>query len=128
MAVTTYRLGLPSELKRALISALPRQNDTYSPVVRVTPRDGEGRKCSAYAAEMYEIQAYYTTTDPGSLDLLQKALGEMPGVFLTTQVRPVRGAGNEVTNSAWPAKLGVSRRGLHQLRPQVLALISDCPS
>lgn len=122
--MTTNRLGSPSELKHALERALPRQNETYSPVVHVTPRDAAFRKCAAWAAEMYEIQAFYTTSDGNSLDRLEDALGEMPGVFLTTQVRPAQGR-NTATNTSWPAPLGVSRRGWHDLRPQVLALIVD---
>lgn len=122
--MTIYRLGLPSELVRTLGYALPRQNETYSPVVRVTPRDAAFRKCAAWAAEMYEIQAFYTTSTPPSLDRLEDVLSEMPGVFLTTQVRPERGR-NTATNTSWPAPLGVSRRGWHDLRPQVLALIRD---
>jgi hypothetical protein len=120
--MATYRLGSPSELKRSLEYALPRQYETYAPVVRVAPRDAAFRKCAVWAAEMYEIQAFYTTTDADSLDQLEDALGEMPEVFLTAQVRPERGR-NTVTNPVWPAPLGVSRRGFHELRPQVLALI-----
>lgn len=121
--MTTYRIGLPSEVKRELEYTLPRQAGTSAPVVRVTPRDRDQRKCAAYEAHHYEVQAFYTTTDTESLDLLEKALRELPGVYMTTQVRG-RGC-NKVTNSAWPAALGTSRRGFHELRPQVLALIRD---
>ncbi len=119
-AVTIHRMH-PSELRRQLECALPRQNGTLPPVVRVTPRDDAHRKCAAWSAHHYEVQVYYTTTDSGSLDRLEQALREMPGVYLTTQVRG-RGR-NEVTNPEWPAALGASRRGFHDLRPQVLALV-----
>lgn len=121
--MTTYRIGLPSELKRELEYTLPLQHGTGSPVVRVTPRDRDQRKCAAYGAHHYEVHAFYTTTDTDSLDLLEKALREIPGVYLTTQVRG-RGR-NEVTNPDWPTALGISRRGFRELRPQVLALIGD---
>ncbi|MEU4828791.1 hypothetical protein AB0H37_43710 [Actinomadura sp. NPDC023710] len=121
--MSTYRLGFPSQLKRQLQDSLPRQHGTYSPVVSVTPRDRAERKCPVYDADHYEVQAYYTTTDADSLDLLEQALREMPGVYVTTQVRG-RGR-NEVTNPDFPNRLGASRRGLHDLRPQVIALIGD---
>jgi hypothetical protein len=117
------RLGLPSEVKRSLEYALPRQGGRYPPVVRVTPRDSSYRKCAAWAADIYEVQAFYTTTDSGSLDRLEEALGEMPGVVMTTQVRGRER--NVATNPDWPAALGPARRGFHQLRPQVLAIIGD---
>ncbi|GAA4976148.1 hypothetical protein GCM10023334_102410 [Nonomuraea thailandensis] len=122
--MATYRLGLPSELKRALEYALPRQHGTYSPIVHVTPRDRAGRKCAAYVADHYEVHAFYTTTDCDSLERLEKALGERPGVYVTTRVLRNQGR-NEVTNPAWPAAAGLARRGFHGLRPQVLALIRD---
>src|ERR1022692_4318450 len=78
-AVTTHRIGYPSDLRRQLEGALPRQNGT--PVVRVTPRDRAHRKCAAWSADHYEVQAYYTTTDSDSLDRLEKALRERPGVY-----------------------------------------------
>jgi hypothetical protein len=114
---------LPSKLRRQLQDTLPRQHGE-SAFVRVTPRDRAERSCSAYAADHYEVQAYYTTTTPGSLDQLEQALRELPGVYLTTQVRGSRGC-NGVTNPAWPPRLGANRRGFHNLRPQVLALIGE---
>jgi hypothetical protein len=121
--MTTYETGLPSELKRRLEYVLPRQHGTCSPIIRVTPRDRAERKCAAYAADHYEVQAYYTTTDADSLDLLEKTLGELPGVYMTTQVHGRDR--NELTNPEWPAAAGTARRGFHDLRPQVIALISD---
>jgi hypothetical protein len=122
VVVTTYRLGFPSELKRHLECTLPHPRGC-SLGVRVTPRDRAERRCPVYDADHYEVQAYYTSFDPGLLDQLEKTLRELPGVYLTTQVRG-RGR-NEVTNPEWPAALGLSRRGFHELRPQVLALIGD---
>jgi hypothetical protein len=122
--VTTYRTGYPSELKHRLERVLPGQDRTL--VVRVTPRDRAHRKCAAWSADHYEVQAYYAVTSHDALDVLEKALGEVPGVYLTTQVRTLAGRlRNTVTNPGWPAALGTSRRGLHELRPQVLALIAD---
>lgn len=113
---------MPSELKRQLERTLPdREGATLW--VRVTPRDRRERKCAVYAADHYEVQAYYTSTDRHALDLLERALGELPGVYLTTQVHGRDR--NAVTNSAWPAALGERRRGFHDLRPQVLALLRD---
>jgi hypothetical protein len=121
--MSTYRIGLPSELKRELEHQLPRQHG-YPPIVRVTPRDSAERKCAAYAATHYEVRAFYTTTDANSLSLLEGALRDFPGVYLTTQV--VRSQGrNEVTNPGWPVPAGAARRGFHDLRPQVIALICD---
>jgi hypothetical protein len=76
-----------------------------------------------WSAHHYEVQAYYTTTSADALDRLEEALRELPGVYLTTQIRPRGLLRNAVTNPDWPAALGTSRRGLHDPRPQVLALI-----
>lgn len=123
--MTTYRLGYPSELKRELHAVLPRQNEMHPPVVRVTPRDRAEHRCAAYDADHYEVHVYYVPkTDTDELDRLEKALGEVSGVYLTTQVRRMPGS-NAVTNPEWPARLGTSRRDLGDLRPQVLALIGD---
>jgi hypothetical protein len=106
-----------------LQKALPRQHGTYPAVVRVTPRDRAERKCPVYECDHYEVQAFYTWTEADSLDELEKTLRDLPGVYLTTQVR---GLGrNQVMNPRWPAALGASRRDFHYMRPQVLALIRD---
>ena len=124
--MTTYRLKYPAEMKRHLESVLPHRH-AASLVVLVTPRDQAGRKCPAYESHCYEIQAFYTRTSPEALDRLEEAVRALPGVYLTTQVRDDGSSRlrNEVTNPEWPAGLGRSRRGLHGLRAQVLALISD---
>lgn len=123
--MTTYRIGTPSEVKRWLLGALPPQGGTCLPVVRVQPRDRRERKCAAYEADHYEVQAFYTTTGSESLARLEAKVRELPGVYVTTQVCGRGRGGNEVTNPAWPLRLGPSRRGFHQLRPQVIALIRD---
>lgn len=120
--MTTNWIGYPSDLKAQLELALPHQDEAGSAVVRVTPRDRGYRKCAAWSAHCYEVQVFYYTTVPGSLDRLEQALRGTTGVYLTTQVRGNHGR-NAVTNPQWPAALGTSRRGLHDLRPQVLALI-----
>lgn len=115
----------PPELKRRLESALPRC-EGIRPTVRVTPRDGDYRRCAVWSARYFEVQVFYTCTSTGALDGLEQALRETPGAYLTTQVRGCgrNGLANEVTNPEWPAALGVKRRGLHDLRPQVLALVN----
>lgn len=124
--MTTYRVGMPSDLKRKLERILPRCQGAMLGV-RVIPRDRAERQCPVYDADHYEVRAYYTMTDSHALDLLEKALREMPGVYLTTQIGHSEGDRdrNAVANPEWPAALGERRRGFHGLRPQVLALISD---
>lgn len=124
--MTTYQIGLPSMLKRDLEWVLPPLDGAILGV-RVTPRNRTERRCAAYDADHYEVQAYYTRTDRDALDLLEIALAKLPGVYLTTQV--VRECDrNAVTNPKWPISLGVNRQGLHDLRPQVFALIRDLPN
>lgn len=121
--MSTHRLPYPAELVRKLQVTLPRETAWGSLCVRVTPRDQAQRKCAAYEADHYELQAFYTTMSPDPLDRLEAALAGMPGVYMTTQVR---GTGhNVVINPDWPAALGEHRRGFQDLRPQVLALIRD---
>lgn len=122
--MTTHRLPYPAELVRKLQGILPRQAAWGMLYVRVTPRDLHQRKCAAYEAEHYELQAFYTTMSPNSLDRLEAAVAELPGVYVTTQVRGEKDR-NTVMNPVWPAALGERRRGFHDLRPQVLALIRD---
>lgn len=117
-----YPIGTPAQVRHNLENLLPRQHGKYAPAVRVTPRDSSERVCAAWAAHHYEVQAFYTTTDPAALDALEAVLRDVPGVYLTTQIRSRDGA-NEVTNPAWPASAGTARRGFRDLRPQVLAHI-----
>ncbi len=119
-------LGMPADLKRRLTYSLPGHGGT--PAVRITPRDRNERKCAAYAADHYEIQAYYTTTSADVLTALEEALKAVPGVYATTQVRindPGVSLANTFTNPEWPHALGAGRRDRDSLRPQVIALIRD---
>jgi hypothetical protein len=128
--VTTHKLGMPADLKRQLEYALPRQHGKYPPAVRVTPRDHRERRCAAYDADHYEVQAYYTTTSADSLSVLEEALKAVPGVYATTQVRagdPGVSRKNTFTSPDWPLPLGTARLGRDDLRPQVIALIRDDP-
>lgn len=128
--MSTYGLGQPSECKRRLEASLPRDGG-FSASVRVTPRDRHERQCPAYDADHYEVQAFHARASTDLLDLLEEALKAVPGVYATTQVRRTSDsvlAGNTFTNPAWPAPLGAARRGRHDLRPQVLALIRDEPT
>jgi hypothetical protein len=125
--MSTLRLGMPADLKRRLEHSL-RSGTRHRPVVRVTPRDHRERKCAAYEADHYEVQAYYTTTSAGSLSVLEEVLRSVPGVYATTQVRaidPGASLANTFTNPAWPPALGTRRRDRDRLRPQVIAFIKD---
>ncbi len=122
--MSTRTLGMPAELRRRLEYTLSRQRGIYRPFVRVTPRDRGERRCDAWAADHYEVNAYYTTSDTTSLGPLEDALKATPGVYLTTQVHPAVGR-TTFTNPAWPPPLGSARRDRDALRAQVIALISD---
>lgn len=122
--MTTYGLMYPAEMKRWLIANLPPLENA-SIGVRVTPRYRAGQKSPAYDSAFYEIQAFYTRYSPDALEKLEGALRVVPGVYRTTQVRPSAPGKNHVTSPDWPDVLGRSRRGFHDLRPQVLALIRD---
>lgn len=108
--MSTIKLGLPSELKRRLEYSLPSQPGAGRPAVRVTPRDRRERRCAAYAADHYEVQAFTTTTSADSLRALEEALQAVPGVYATTQVRvddPGASLANTFTSPArgterWP--------------------------
>ena len=89
--MTTYRIGYPSDVKRKLEQLLPRLGSSTL-TVKVTPRDRAERKCPVWDADHYEVHAYYTTTSPDVLDQLEKAISELPGVYLTTQVRGSSGS------------------------------------
>jgi hypothetical protein len=124
--MSTQTLGMPAGLRRRLEYSLPRQRDRYPPVVRVTPRDRNERRCAAWAADHYEVHAFYTTSDTASLGPLEDALKATPGVYLTTQVHGhAEQPGNVFSNPVWPAALGAARRDRHSLRQQVIALIND---
>jgi hypothetical protein len=125
--VTTRTLGMPAELRRHLEYVLPWMRDTCRPTVRITPRDSDERRCAVYAADHYEISAFYTTTDAASITALEDALKATPGVYLTTRAQSAGGAcrQNVFTNPTWPTPLGTARRDRDGLRMQVLALIRD---
>lgn len=117
--MSTYRLGPPSDFKRRMEASLN---------IRVVPRDQRERRHAAYDADHYEMCAYYTTVSHESLDVLEKALKAVPGVYATTQVRRASDrvtAKNIFTNPGWPAKLGTERRDRNELRTQVLVFIRD---
>lgn len=124
--MTTYHLPYPADLAKTLQGTLPRETALGMLCVRVTPRDHAQRRCAAYDADHYEVQAFYTSMNPDALERLEAALAALPGVYSTTQVRGHGGNDrNTVLNPEWPAALGERRRGFHDLRPQVLALIHD---
>lgn len=76
----------------------------------------------AYCADHYEISAYYSATAPDNDDsylLLEEALEDTPGVYMTTQA-----AGGNFTNPDWPAAIGSRRRDRKDMRQQVIALMA----
>ncbi len=95
--------------------------------VQVTPRTADGRKSSVWAADFYEVAAYYVTSDPALLGPLEDALKAIPGVYRTTRVVPSDDPGlsrrhNVIRDPDWP--VGSTRRD-KMLRVQVLALLRD---
>jgi hypothetical protein len=110
-------LPLPSRLRNQLLRELDLPGGGS---VTVTPRDKDGRQCSAWLAESYEVGAYYV--DMGTpLDDLEAVLRARPGTVRTTQIT---GRG-EIRDADWPGF--ARRRDRHLLRPQVLAMIADAP-
>lgn len=124
--MSTWTLGMPGQMRRQLEHSLPRPRGLQAHV-SITPRDRRGHRCPAYDAACYEVHAYYTTSDLPSLAVLEQALQQVPGVYLTTQVyrRGGPASHNEFTNPRWPARLGTARRGRDDLRVQVMALVKD---
>jgi hypothetical protein len=125
--VSVRRLPLPAELARGLQYALPANQAlaTDRPVVKVRPRDADGRRSAAWCADHYEITAFYHVMDQGSLDVLEPALAAYPGVYLTSQIigdGNLRGGTAEISNPDWPP---LRDRSPGFLRPQVRALIRD---
>jgi hypothetical protein len=123
--VTTYKLGMPAELRRRLEDSLPRELGKYRPQVLVIPRDRHELRCAAWESDHYELTAFYSPSDRDLLGPLEDALKAEPSVYLTTQVYGVPGQGNVFTNPDWPPALGTKRRDGNDLRAQVIALIRD---
>ena len=126
--MTTYTLGLPAQLRDRLQRLLPRYTG-YPAVVRVIPLNAKHKRCAAYEADHYQVQAYTYTYNRDHLNDLEAALKAEPGVYATTQVHTLRDATgtlvNVFTNPDWPPPLGIARRDRNSLRPQVMALIKD---
>jgi hypothetical protein len=127
--VSTLGLPMPADLKCWLeYYHLPSLPGVGRAAVRVTPRDSRERKCPAYMADHYEVQAFYTTGRLDALAALEEALRAVPGVYATTQVRvagPGASLASTFTNPGWPPALGTARRDRDSLRPMVIALIRD---
>lgn len=128
--MTVDKLPYPADLERTLCHRLPQQNGG-TPVVHVSPRDRDHRQCAVWKADHYEIAAFYHDTDRKFLGPLEEALQQVPGVYMTTQIQGHGGfpGGPEptvtVSNPDWPPTRGTARRDRHDLRPQVIALMSD---
>jgi hypothetical protein len=104
------------------MSSLPGDGRRAQPdAVQVTPRAANGQRCPVYAADFYEVAAYYVSSNPALLDRLEAALTHVPGVYRTTRVAAV-GDHSEVQDRSWP--VGSTRRD-KMLRVQVLALMRD---
>lgn len=116
--MSTDTLGYPAHLRDTLRYKLPGR-----PVVHVYPRDEDHRRCPVYAADHYEVTAFYTAVgDDHDRAALEQALRELPGTYLTTQLRgnfPAPGV--TVSNPGWPVRYP---RG-SSLRVQVRALLRD---
>jgi hypothetical protein len=130
--MSTIKLLYPGALKNQLRDKLPRDQAGQRPAILITPRSHDHRRCAAYEADYYEVQAYYVNSSLDLLGPLERALRAIPGVYSTTWVCPAPPEagrplliGNTFTNPAWPAELGVGRRGWRRLRVQVIALIRD---
>ncbi len=130
--MSVHTLGSPSQFRDRLQYALPRQRGV-EPFISVTPRGADERRCAAWSADHYEVNAYYVTSDVASLGPLEDALRAVPGVYLTTKVHPAprdtakpgHRPGNMFTNPDWPPALGSRRRDRDDLRVQVIVLIRD---
>lgn len=86
---------------------------------RVTRLDRDGRRrVAGWDTEWYEVSAYYTAMGT-PLDGLEAALKTWPGVVRTTRVT---GFPAQIRDEDWPG--WTRRRDRHNLRPQVLALIT----
>lgn len=104
---------LPSEVARYMRTELPGY-----PHVVVTPRDADEARCPAYAADHYEVTAYYVSTVGGRalLDRLQAALDAQPDVYRSTVI-----IGDGSIDSDWPVRYQSPK----SFRPQVRALYRD---
>lgn len=122
--MSTYTLPYPADLEDRLECSLPHGSGCRA-AVHVTPRDEQHRKCAVWQADHHEISAHYSVMNPDLLGPLEEALQAVPGVYLTTRIQGLHSEGVKISNPDWPAKLGTSRRGRGELRPQVLALIHD---
>jgi len=126
--MSTARLPLPSELKWELTARLPRWENEEARVF-VTPCDKDGRRCAAWRADHYCIQAFYTPTAVPSLGPLEQALQVWPGVYRTTKVHVLLDDNGQMIGKTplpvdrdWPDKKLITDP---YLRPQVWALIRD---
>lgn len=99
---------LPNELADHLSARLPDD-----PHVQITPRDVYEKRCAAYAADHYEIAAYYISIGHELLSLYV-ALVRLPEVYLLTYA----GTGRQV-EPEWPINY---RDKNDSFRPQVRAL------
>ena len=110
-------LGYPADLRDRLRYKLPD-----CPMVRVEPKDSDHRRCAAWAADHYEVAAYYAESGPSQLyDALEEALGELPETYLTTQLKGnFPEPGTTIRDAGWPV-----RYRDNMLRVQVRALMRD---
>jgi hypothetical protein len=115
--MSTLTLPGPARLRDQLTAELRMHSGRGA--ITVTPRDRNGRQCSAWAADFYEVAAYYVGMGT-PLDELEATLRARPGVVRTTQVT---GYPAKIRDADWPGF--VKRRDRELLRPQVLAMLAD---
>lgn len=108
-------LPLPADLARHLGDRLPGH-----PFVKVFPRDRHEKRCAAYAADHYELLAYYIEMGTDLAPLAAAFLAE-PGVYATLTYTG-RNA-DKLRYSEWP----IGYRDVASWRPQVRALIRATP-
>ena len=125
--MSTDTLGYPAQLRDRLKITLPQDIRSGPVMVHMEPKDKEHRKCAAWAADHYEVAAFYASMGPSEDFLyarLEEALRELPETYLTTQLqghgdydRP----GMTLSNPDWPVRYPQG----NTLRQQVRALMRD---
>jgi hypothetical protein len=125
--MNTDTLGYPAQLRDRLKITLPQDIRSGPVMVHMEPKNKEHRKCAAWAADHYEVAAFYASMGPSEDFLyarLEKALRDLLETYPTTQLqghgdydRP----GMTLSNPDWPVRYPQD----NTLRQQVRALMRD---